>query len=592
MNPGNSIAIIGSGPSALYLLKGIADGQSPLPSIAEIHIYEKDALMGMGMPYNPNNTDKYNLANITSEEIPVLCQSFADWLKQQSHETLADLDIDSYDISAKKVYSRIALGRYFYVQYTELIQKLKDSDILIFQYPGLAVNDIEDQPEENCVHLFLSDGSNMKFNSVFIATGHNWDDADEHENGYYKSPWPISKILPKPGLFYNLEIGLLGASLSAFDVVTSLAHRHGIFTTSGDEFTFKRNEEAPDFKIVMHSAQGWLPNLQYEQKEPLRKIYRYIDREGLMNLRDKNGFLRIETYFDKVCRPVLQEALFEDGNTSMAINLTGSHFVFEDFIKEMSARHSYKSPFEGMRKEMKKAKVSIQQDKPIYWKEAFDDLMYTLNFHTEYMPAEDHLFFHKEVMPFLMNVIAALPLQSAKILLALYDAGALDLVSGRVEEIKSREGKVSVTIEKDDKKSTTDYKLFIECGGDKKITLENYPFRSLVAGHTIRASRVAFAKSAGAADVSTEVSKDVFTEKGVAYYTLSGVDVDRSYQIVMADDLTNHRIVDLSFLHTAGLRPYSYGLQACHATSMLALQIMPETMKDNQHDSESILNKE
>lgn len=572
-NSGITVAIIGSGPSAIYLLKGMLDTLNSLSPITEIHIYEKDELMGMGMPYNPHYTDKYNLANITSEEIPLLFQSFADWLRDQSAEVLADMNLENRKITETDVYSRIALGRYFNAQFTELIQRLQNAGILIFKFPGIELSDIKDLPEENCAHLFLSDGSNMKFDQVYIATGHNWDDPDQPEHGYYQSPWPISKILPSEEEFYNFEIGILGASLSAFDVVTSLAHRHGTFTRTDGKLSFVC--EFQNFEILLHSTEGWLPHLQYEQKSPMRKIYRYIDHEGMMELLDEHGFLRIETFFDKVCRRVLQEALYEDGQISMVMNLTSSHFGFKDFVDQMSEKHSYEDPFEGMRKEIEKAGISVKEDKPIYWKEAVDDLMYTLNFHAEYMPAEDHIFFNTEVMPFLMNVIAALPLESAEIMLALYDAGVLNLETGKVKNIKAEEGKVRVIVENEDVEITSNFKLFVECKGDKKITMSNFPFQTLGSDYSIRAARAAFAENEAATEMNPEDQKKVFIENLTPYYTLSGIDIDRSYRIKNEAGKSNPRIIDISFLHTAGLRPYSYGLQACHTTALMAIGVMP-----------------
>lgn len=38
--------------------------------IDSITVFERDTNSGMGMPYNPNTTYIYNLANISSEEIP------------------------------------------------------------------------------------------------------------------------------------------------------------------------------------------------------------------------------------------------------------------------------------------------------------------------------------------------------------------------------------------------------------------------------------------------------------------------------------------------------------------------------------------
>ena len=73
----SNIAIIGSGPTALYLLKYITDNIADLKKeISNITIFEKEEILGMGMPYHPKTTDIYNLANISSEEIPLLQESF------------------------------------------------------------------------------------------------------------------------------------------------------------------------------------------------------------------------------------------------------------------------------------------------------------------------------------------------------------------------------------------------------------------------------------------------------------------------------------------------------------------------------------
>ncbi len=91
----------------------------------------------------------------------------------------------------------------------------------------------------------------------------------------------------------------------------------------------------------------------------------------------------------------------------------------------MTSEHEYDEPFEGMRAEMPEAEYSIRRGKPIHWKEVLDDLMFTLNFHFEWLCAEDILTYRETIVPFLMNVIAAMPLNSAKTLLALYDAAAV-----------------------------------------------------------------------------------------------------------------------------------------------------------------------
>ena len=559
------LAIIGSGPSAIYILKHIS--KSFRSKLDEIHIFERDTLMGMGMPYNPHMIDKYNLANISSEEIPELKISFADWLRSQSPEVLNDLDIKADSISDAVVYSRIALGRYLNSQYRLILGDLINSGIRIFEYPGQQVVDIIDLPKKDLVQLNIADGSSMVFNHVIISTGHRWEE-DNPESNYLKSPWPIEKILPAEGTLYNFTIGTLGASLSAFDVASTLAHRHGTFLREGEHLVYHKLPGAENFKIVMHSAEGWLPHLQYEQKNAFRKVYRYTSKREILSLLDASGFLRIETYFDAICRQVLYDALMENGLTEIATRLNDPSFSFKDFIEHMSSRHEYDDPFMGMRKELPKARTSINQDIPIYWKEAVDDLMYTLNFHLELLCAEDQIFLRDVIMPFLMNVIAALPLQSTEILLALYDAGAIELIEGKIEDIKEEAGKVQVkVIDSKDCESIYTYELFIACGGDKKTTLENYPFRSLVNNGNVREPRALFINKPKNTD-DEYVTED---NKGW-HYTLPGIDVDSGFRIIGTDGRANPRISDPTFTHIPGLRPYSYGLQACNAMAFILVE--------------------
>lgn len=560
------LAIIGSGATGIYLLKYLSECGNC--GLSEIHIFDKESLMGVGMPYNPKYTDKHHLANITSEEIPMLHISFADWLRLQSAEILQDLGIERDEINEKEVYSRLALGRYFHDQYTKFLNDLESKSITIIQHPGTRVIDIADDEKQNSATLYTSDGSHFIFDQIIISTGHNFDQPDIIESNYFKSPWPIEKILPQPKAFYNFKIGLLGASLSAFDVATSLAHHHGKFIPNGSRLLYKRNPNAVQFKIIMHSAEGWLPHLQYEQKNPMRKIYRYISKEDLLGLLDENGKLRIRTYFDEVCRPVLRDSLSANGYHQLAGMLEDSAFDFEAFIDKMSDRHAYDNPFAGMAEEMVSAKLSVNKDIPIYWKEAMDDLMYTLNFHMELLPAEDQIFFHEKVMPFLLNVIAALPLPSAKILLALHDAGALDLIKGNIENITPLKQSTRISVKENDALKHYNYKVFIECGGDRKINLENFPFQSLVKNGSVRAPYAAFAN--GETGLG-EHDDTIFKKNDTWYKILPGIDVDSSYRVVGRNGKANARIFDPTFTHIQGIRPYSYGLQACDATAKLLI---------------------
>lgn len=574
----NKIAIIGSGPTCLYILKQLSDQSTLFKShIQSISIFEKSKNAGMGMPYNPETTDIHNLSNISSEEIPLLEESFADWLKDQSNETLKNLNITEFPINKSKVYSRLALGNYLKVQFDKIVKKLDDQGITVKIFLGVKIVDIVPNKNSELVKLFTSNSERYDgFNKVIISTGHIWADEDKPKKGYYASPWPIHKILPDKNSYYNFAIGTLGASLSAFDVVTSLAHRHGNFHKSDQGLTFELNKNAKHFKLVMHSAEGWLPHLQYEQEKPIREIYRHTSRDEILGLIDASGFLSLSAFFDTICRPALLEASIKDGDPKLTDLLCQQNFGIKEFIDHMEGKHEYVNSFEGMRKELAQAKEKLELDKPTHWMETLDDLMYCLNFHAEVISAEDHLFFRRNLMPFLMNVIAALPLSSARTLLALYDAGCITLMKGRVEIIDdpSKDGKTIINVSNaGEKTKTISYNMFINCSGQGNIKFEDYPFPTLLKDNFVRKARAKFKSAPDHSFLNSAIKKkNILMTENESYVYTGGIDIDAGYRIIDSYGNPDSRIHDVSFVHTAGCRPYSYGLQACNATSVILVE--------------------
>lgn len=569
----SNLAVIGSGPTALYLLKHIVDNNLTLRDrIQTITIFEKELKLGMGMPYRPKTTDIYNLANISSEEIPMLTISFADWLRAQDVETLDKLNIQDSKIDDSEVYSRVALGSYFEEQFNQLILSIECCGIKVVRIAESEVIDLK-RLSDSEVLITTANGKSYTCTTVVIANGHEWKQKDIVHAGYYASPWPIHKLFAKKDELYNFPIGILGSSLSAFDVVTSLSHRHGTFTRTDGKLEYQKNEFNPEFSIVLHSSAGWLPHLQYEQQKPIREIYRHFHREQILDLVNEQGFLRIEDYFDKLCRLPLIKAFTKDKLVDIAEMLQESAFTFDDLVQVMAKRHSYTNSFEGMRLEMRTAKNSVYNKIPIYWMETLDDLMYSLNYHAELLPAEDHQFFHREIMSFLMNVIAALPLQSAEILLALYDAETISLKPGRVNfnEGSFTGNQTEIEIQNnDDAVEVVKYNLFVNCGGGKKLEITDYPFQSLVKEETIATATAVFA-DVQSAEAANE-QQTVLNNNGEKSLKLSGIAIDGSYRTLNSSGKPNPNIYDINFTHTNGIRPYSYGLQACSATSLVLVE--------------------
>jgi cation diffusion facilitator CzcD-associated flavoprotein CzcO len=65
------IAIIGSGPTGIYSLKGLIASKQPLT----IAIFEETPDAGKGTPYHPAVNDRAMLANIASIELPPIARA-------------------------------------------------------------------------------------------------------------------------------------------------------------------------------------------------------------------------------------------------------------------------------------------------------------------------------------------------------------------------------------------------------------------------------------------------------------------------------------------------------------------------------------
>ncbi|MFC7335975.1 FAD/NAD(P)-binding protein [Haloferula chungangensis] len=583
-----SLAVIGSGPSALYFLYHLSQSAEDFRhSLDSITVFEKTSLAGYGMPYHPETTDRYNRANISSEELPELPETFVAWLRKRNHAELETWGIVEEEISESEVYCRLALGKYFSEQFQRIVELFRNTGIPVDVRTSCSVDDIEEEEENRRTRLrTCTDGAEL-YDTVVIATGHSWKGEDRAEEGFFSSPWPIFKLLPAPGEFLNHPVGTLGASLSAFDVISSLSHRHGEFLSTDRGLIFKAYEGAEGFELVMHAAEGWLPHLQWDQEEPLREIYRHVSRDAMLSLREQDGSLRIATYFDRVCRPALIDAFEKDEMDELVRLLRDEAFGFEDFVDEMTERHDYVDSFEGMRKELEEARDSVENHRPIHWKETLDDLMYCLNYHAELLPAEDHVFLKGSVMPFLMNVIAAMPLQSATMLLGLHDAGKIRLVTGKVKiEGEGREpGTTRVSVESDRGQEEIEYRMFVDCSGQKPMDLDAFPFQSLAKQGAVREARADFLNPVKAKEIDDE---KLLLEDGVRRLRIGGIDVDAAFHIIGQDGTANPRIFDLSFPHTSGVRPYSYGLQACNATAEIVVRTWRDDIGAGQSEEASL----
>ncbi len=185
-----ALAIIGSGPSAIYLLKYLLGHVKDfMPSMTHIHVFGKSPELGTGMPYSRYATDKYNMCNISSAEIPELRSSLVDWLHSLHDAELKALGIERDDIDDDEIYPRTTPGDYFRDQYNSIIDGLRKEGVTVHEHPDCLVTDLVDEQPEDRVRVCHAFGT-IAADRVVIATGHTFNDPDEpefSENGRHRS---------------------------------------------------------------------------------------------------------------------------------------------------------------------------------------------------------------------------------------------------------------------------------------------------------------------------------------------------------------------------------------------------------------------
>jgi hypothetical protein len=279
---------------------------------------------------------------------------------------------------------------------------------------------------------------------------------------------------------------------------------------------------------------------------------------------------------------VLAEAFTNDGMNDMVERLRDHSFGFGEMAEELTKQHSYDDPFDGMALELSDAEVKVAHKKPVHWKEALDDLLYTLNFHAALLPGEDHLLLEEVILPFALNVVAAMPLKSARAIIALHEAGKLEISAGKVEVVdddSARDTRVQVESEEGGG-SELRYRMFVDCSGQKPLQLEEFPFPALVREKQVTEALAPFADAASALSISEGNRQRVTQEGAVLALKIGGIRVSDNYRVMDASSSAQAPIHDVAFPHMTGLRPYSYGLQACNET---AAKVVQSWLDGDQH---------
>ncbi|WP_341832174.1 FAD/NAD(P)-binding protein [Sphingobacterium thalpophilum] len=556
------VAIIGGGPSGLFMYKRLIER-----NIAglKVSIFESRKQLGAGMPYSYEGATPEHLTNVSDHEIPALVTTIEDYVQSLSEATLRTYGIDVDDFNRYKVVPRLLLGRYLSEQFMLLKRMADEQGIETQVHLASQVTDIIDLEGQAQVKITVGSTDTYIVDKVVICTGHKWPTRYEgNVEHYFESPYPPSKLALKT----DHAVGLRGASLTAIDAIRTLARHNGSFEAlETGELRYQIDPGSENFKLLMHTRSGLLPAIRFHQEEPFLANKLLISKEELMlNRLENEGFVSLDFLFDRNFKAQFKE---KDPDFYAIVE----KLSLEDFVEAVLSLREQKDAFEGFRQEHEQALKSIRRRQSIYWKEVLSALSFTLNYPAKYMSAEDMLRLKKVLMPLISIVIAFVPQSSSRELLALHDAGRLEVVNvgtdSRVEPASDRGANYFYTDESGIEVKTY-YKTFVDCVGQRPLNFEEFPFKSLVDNGNVSPAYLRFRSVEQAKEQMLAGNDHMFVAPdGAIFLQVPGVKIDDSFRLVDHNSNASQRLFMMAVPYMGGYNPDYSGLDFCAATSAI-----------------------
>ncbi|KLT67400.1 FAD/NAD(P)-binding protein [Pedobacter sp. BMA] len=553
------IAIIGGGPSGLFMYKRLVEsGQTDI----EIEIFERKGFLGAGMPYSEEGANVEHITNVSDNEIPGIYNSIEDWVKVAPQAVLDKFQINSANFNEYKVLPRLFFGEYLKAQFGLLKAAADHKGIVTRVHLNSLVNDLIDRPERQMVSVVTAQTGSSDFDYVMICSGHNWPQKFEGKiDGYFDSPYPPKKLLVK----INHPVALMGSSLTAIDAVRTLAKLNGNFEDGEDgKLVFTLNEDSKDFKLILHSRNGLLPAVRFHLKDShLGKNETISQQEFKRNIQENGGFVDLDYVFEK------------NFKASFIKNDPAFHKIIKDmnleeFVDAMMNMRESMEPFDLFKKEYEEAERSIARKESIYWKEALAILSFAMNYPAKYLSAEDMERLQHVLMPLISIVIAFVPQSSCRVLMALHEAGVLEIVTvGKDSEVEPVESGGIVYHYTDSKgeKLAIPFKTFVNCVGQPHLSFEDFPFKSLIDQGVVSPAKLKFKSDEHAKNAIDDGNELVQEENGTYFLKVPGITINDNFNVININGEANARIYIMAVPYIGGYNPDYSGIDFCESAS-------------------------
>ncbi len=459
----NKVCIIGSGATCIYILKHLTVSAQPL----DITVFESHSESGKGMPYRSDMNAEYMLCNAFSREIPEVTRTLIEWLEELPKRELGEWELSTHELSARAFYPRLLIGEFLADECVGICNLLREMGHIVSIKAHKKVTDIAVNDQDLILVTLEDDLKTHMFDHVVIATGHSWPSTPKIGKANLLSPWPYTRVtqLP-PG-----NIGILGSSLSAIDIVIALGSSHGKFDEHDGTITWQPHQTSQNLKVTMISKMGIMPEGDFYYRYPYEHLHvltqKAVDAEVTSG---PDGLL--QRLFSLLCKEL------DDADSNYLDSLGPTSRTIDGFYEAYFKRRQELGAKNALKVDFAKDRLSIKQKQTIPSRyvllrahENFDRALRALD-------EEDWSHFSKTLLPVFADSYAAVPHLSLARVIAMFDAGVLHLKASGDDAVftSTENGHVTVDIQTE----LHDFDVMIDARGQASAPLDDLPFRSLV----------------------------------------------------------------------------------------------------------------
>jgi len=170
------------------------------------------------------------------------------------------------------------------------------------------------------------------------------------------------------------------------------------------------------------------------------------------------------------------------------------------------------------------------------------------------------------------TVIAFIPQGSCDELIALHEAGRLELVAvnhdSHIEKNEQDGGIVYHYVNESGSMQKTPYKTYIDCIGQPHLSIQEFPFKSLIKSGTVSQARLRFRDTRHAESLKKNGNTDITSGADGEYYLdVPGLSITDDFAAISTEGTPSHRIYIMAVPYIGGYNPDYSGLDFCEEAS-------------------------